>query len=365
MKSPKAPRVISLFSGCGGLDLGFKKAGFEIVWANDIDKHAVETYRRNLGDEIVLKDMRAVDENELPSADVLIAGFPCQPFSSAGKRRGVKDERGSLFKECFRVIDAKKPKVVLFENVRGLLSIHSGKLVKNILKLFDARGYSVRYELVNAREYGVPQNRHRLFMIAFKKGTTFSFPDKVVGKNLNLGAVLASVPKSLPNQEAMPLPPQIEKIVRFIPEGGSWKNIPTEELPERLLRIRKNIRRYKSPNFMRRFALTETAGTMTASATPENSGILHPLEDRRFTVRECAAIQSFPNDFVFYGPIREQYKQIGNAVPPLLAERLAKAIMNSLLGDSAGVERALHKKGVLFSAKPVNGARIPGSRTRR
>ncbi len=323
------PTLISLFSGCGGLDLGFKNAGFEVVWANDIHAYAVETYRKNLGPEIVLKDIREVAADDIPQADVLVAGFPCQPFSSAGKRLGTADLRGSLFLECFRIIDAKKPKAVVFENVRGLKSIHNGALLEKILLMFRERGYSVFFDLVNASEYGVPQKRIRLIIVALKDGE-YVFPEKLYGVDLSLGATIGNVDASLSNAVSLPLSPQIQKIIGFIPEGGSWKNIPESELPPRLLKIRRNMRKYRSPNFMRRFAMSEICGTITASATPENSGILHPVQNRRFTVREIARIQSFPDDFVFYGPLREQYRQIGNAVPPKLAQKIAENLKSAL-----------------------------------
>lgn len=167
-KHSDKPKLISLFSGCGGLDLGFEKAGFEKVWANDFDADAQAVYSLNLGD-IDGRDIRTVDEKEIPQGDILTAGFPCQPFSSAGSRKGVYDSRGMLYKECLRIIQDKMPKVIVFENVRGLLSTKyiDGRNLADVivedLSAMNEVGYNVVHKLLNASDYGVPQNRQRVF----------------------------------------------------------------------------------------------------------------------------------------------------------------------------------------------------------
>lgn len=326
------PRVISMFSGIGGLDLGFERSGFRTVWANDNFLAAAETYKRNVGPI----DTRSIDDvpiEDLPDGDVLLAGFPCQPFSNAGNRRGVSDPRGTLFFSTLRFIDSHKPKVVVFENVRGLLSIinpDGTKLIDGIVKELEDRDYIVDYKLLSASDYDVPQNRYRVFIVGVLKSHSdkkFKFPDPIAKSNLTLKYVLKNLPKNDPNNEHWELSPQAKNLIEFIPEGGSWKSVPYDKLPERLKRIRDDMKRYHSPNFYRRFARDEICGTVTAAATPENSGILHPLENRRFTVREIARIQSFPDDFIFMGKsIASKYKQIGNAVPPNLAYAVATAI---------------------------------------
>lgn len=340
MKKQK-PTVISLFAGCGGMDLGFMDAGYKIIWANDFDKDAVLTYRENVG-EISEKNIKEVDLEEVPSADVLLAGFPCQPFSNAGKRRGVADARGTLFLDTLKIIRAKQPKVVVFENVRGLLSIKDDtgtKLIDRIVKELSKttknyKGYKVKYELLNSSDYGVPQNRHRVFMIGVRKDVekSFSFPAKVPKRNLTLKNVLSNLPKKDPNNEHWELSPQSKKLIIHIPPGGSWKAIPDEHLPPRMKRIKDDMKRYHAPNFYRRFSLDEICGTITAAGTPENSGIVHPHEHRRYTVREIARIQSFPDWFVFRsGSLSGKYKIIGNAVPPKFAFHIAKAIKRHIL----------------------------------
>lgn len=330
------PRMVSLFSGCGGLDLGFIQAGFDVVWANDFDTDAQAVYRLNIG-EIDGRDILEVDEKEIPDCDILTAGFPCQPFSNAGSRRGVHDSRGMLYKECLRIIEEKMPKVIVFENVKGILStnhINGRKLVDTIVEdLWDMNGigYEVNYQLINASDYGVPQNRQRVLFVGVRKdlGMQFQFPEKQEKKNLTLEHIL-NIPKDVPNQVDWPLSPQALEMIQYIPEGGSWKNVPYEHLAPRFKRIRDNMKRYHSPNFYRRFARNEICGTMTASAQPENCGIVHPTENRRFTIREVARIQTFPDTFLFLDDsvknVTAMYKVIGNAVPVKLANVLATAI---------------------------------------
>lgn len=335
-----SPRLISLFSGCGGMDLGFKQAGFEIVYANDFDCDAQNIYKLNFG-KIDERNILDVDETEIPDGDILVAGFPCQPFSNAGNRKGVHDSRGMLYKECLRIIENKMPKVIVFENVKGLLStkyIDGRNLVDVIiddLSEMNGIGYNVKYQLLNASDYEVPQNRQRVFFVGVRKDLDleYFFPDKKPKDGLNLGRIL-DIPESVENQVDWPLSPQALQMIQYIPEGGSWKDVPYEKLAPRFKRIRDNMAKYHSPNFYRRFARDEICGTMTASAQPENCGIIHPIEDRRFNVREVARIQTFPDDFKFITDtpknITAMYKVLGNAVPVRLSYSIASSIMKQL-----------------------------------
>ena len=336
------PKLVSLFSGCGGMDVGFERAGFKRVWANDFDKDAQAIFRLNLG-EIDGRDIREVPVENIPDCDILTAGFPCQPFSNAGNRKGVHDSRGMLYQECLRIIESKKPKVMVFENVKGLMSskyVDGRKLIDVIAADLDEIGYIVTYEVVDSANYEVPQHRQRLILVGVRKdlGITFVFPEKVEQKNLTLEHIL-DVPKELPNQTYWNFSPQQEEMIQYIPEGGSWKNIPYEKLAPRFKRIRDDMKKYHAPKFYRRFAMNEIAGTITASAQPENCGIIHPHYNRRFTIREIARIQTFPDDFRFIDDttkaIIAMYKVIGNAVPCTLAYHIANAIMNQVFkGDN-------------------------------
>lgn len=339
LKSIK-PKMVSLFSGCGGLDLGFKNAGFNIIYANDFDKDAQRVYKQNIGD-IDPRSILEISEDEIPNCDILTAGFPCQPFSNAGNRKGVKDSRGNLYKECLRVITKKQPKVVVFENVRGLLSTkdeNGNPLINTISDNLSnlGTGYNVNYKLINASNYGVPQNRVRIILVAIRKdlNVTFTFPPEEKDKSkLTIGNIL-TMDSSIPNQVDWGFSPQAINLIKYIPEGGSWKSIPYDVLPERFKKIRDNMQRYHAPNMYRRFARTEIAGTITASAQPENCGIIHPTIDRRFNIREVARIQTFPDDFIFFTDtttdVTGMYKVIGNAVPPKLAQTIGTAIKQQL-----------------------------------
>lgn len=358
-------RVCSLFSGAGGTDLGFvggfkhlgvvyEKLPFEIVWANDIDPDAASTYKANQKKyfgkhEFVEGDIREIDPNSIPNFDVLVAGFPCQPFSNAGNRRGVNDDRGTLFHEVERFIQAKSPKAFVLENVKGILSVKmpdgtavTDEIKNRLTKVKLKDGTTVKYriaspKLLKAEKYGVPQQRHRVLIIGIREdcGEEFNF-DTLDGyvkpqslKKLTLKEVLRGLDEKADQREVWGFSPQASRMVPMITR--SWKDIPYEFLPERLKKIRDQMQKYRSPNFYRRFNLEEINGTITASAQPENCGIIHPLEHRRYSVREIARIQSFPDSFKFEGrAISDKYKVIGNAVPPVLAHVIANSIYKHL-----------------------------------
>jgi DNA (cytosine-5)-methyltransferase 1 len=340
------PTMVSLFAGCGGLDLGFKRVGYKILWANDFDKDAQAVYKKNKLGKIDDRDILDIAASEIPDCNILTAGFPCQPFSNAGNRKGVHDSRGMLYKECLRIIGEKLPQVFVFENVKGLLStkhIDGEKLVDVIhddLSVIGEIGYNVEYKLLNASDYGVPQNRQRVVFVGVRKdlNKTFSFPAPQSKRDLTLGNVL-NIPVDVPNQVDWGFSPQALEMITHIPEGGSWKNIPYEKLPPRFQRIRDNMKKYHSPNFYRRFSRNEIIGTITASAQPENCGIIHPTQNRRYTIREIARIQTFPDDFIFIDDtlrdIVAMYKVIGNAVPVKLAETIAFAIKKQVFASEA------------------------------
>ena len=243
------------------------------------------------------------------------------------------------------------PKVVVFENVKGLLSTkyidgrNLADVIESDLSEMSGIGYNVVHKLVNASDYGVPQNRQRVLFVGIRKdiGKTFRFPDAQDKTNLTLRHILP-VPENVENNVDWVFSPQALDMISYIPEGGSWKDVPYEHLAPRFQRIRDNMKKYHSPNFYRRFSRDEICGTMTASAQPENCGIIHPTEDRRFTVREVARIQTFPDDFKFITDtpknITAMYKVIGNAVPVNLAYAIATAIMEQVFS-----EKDLHNRG--------------------
>lgn len=344
---------VSLFSGVGGLDLGFRAAGFKTLWANDIDPDACETFKENLGDVIVEGDIRTITLPDLKDrVDVLSAGFPCQPFSNAGSRRGVSDSRGDLYNYALDAVKALKPRVVLFENVRGLLSVKVAKklLIEEILQKLHNQGYDCQLKLVDASNHRVAQRRLRLLIVGVLRDADlapFRFPQEKHKAGLNIGETILDIPDFLPNQnELMQLNPQAVTIGSMVPEGGSWKDIPYESLPERLQYISDNMAKYRWPKFYRRFHRDDIAGTITAAFKPENAGVWHPVHGRVFSVREIARIQSFPDWFVFGGRnVKSKYQQIGNAVPPRLAYEVAVEIVKVLEGHRPTTLAEFLKKG--------------------
>lgn len=363
VRVPSAPTVLSMFAGCGGMDLGFREAGFKLLWANEWNADAARTYRRNLCDPSA-DHMHEGDINEqrIPAefagrVDVLLGGFPCQAFSNAGSRRGVEDDRGLLYKHCIRYARELQPKFVMFENVRGMLTIQGRKkrFVEEVCDELVEAGYEVHLGLVNAAHYGVPQNRLRVVIVGVREGErrscVFRFPSYERAARLTLGAVLEGLSADLVNQgDIMRLNPQAYEIGRWVPEGGSWKDISDKHLPERLLRIRREIRKYRWPNFYRRFSRKEIAGTITAAFKPENAGVWHPTEPRTFSVREIARIQSFPDHFVFEArSVKAMYQMIGNAVPPKMAQAFATAMRAALAGKTdampIGSYREVRRRG--------------------
>jgi len=330
--------VLSMFSGCGGMDLGFHNAGFEIVWANDINPDACETYSKNIG-PIIEGDINEIPIPDIKNLDVLLAGFPCQPFSNAGNRKGINEERGLLYKHTLKFVNELRPKIVMMENVRGLLSIKTNKgfLIQEICEKLKEMGYEVHFKLVNASDYGVPQNRLRVIIVGISlehQLGKFQFPAPIHGLDLSIGNCIKDIPENTPNHDQLlRLNPQAMALGSLVPEGGSWKDIPYELLPDRLKKIRDNMAKYRWPNFYRRFHRNEIAGTITAAFKPENAGVWHPTENRVLSAREIARIQSFPDDFIFYGrSIKAIYEMIGNAVPPKLAEAFAKVFIKVLSG---------------------------------
>lgn len=293
------PSVISLFSGCGGLDLGFIRAGFDIIFANDIDKEACESYRKNIGSHIVCKDIYTLSTDEIPSADILIGGFPCLGFTIAnGKNRDLNSHYNALYLEYARVLKAKQPKYFLVENVAG---IQSGKGFKenfyqNILPTFQGCGYKLQYTILNASDFGVPQNRKRVIIIGQRND---------INKSIDF-------PKPLPNK-----PKTLFDAIGDLPLNYD-ENIPNHTGSRHKIKITGYIGN-------RILSWDKPAPTITGRGSRGGGAVIHPHPNlhRRLSVRECARIQSFPDDFIFCGSNGAAYAQIGNAVPPLMSYFIA------------------------------------------
>ncbi len=310
--------VVSLFSGSGGLDLGFLATNnFDIIFANDFNKDACKTYAHNIGNHIICDDISNL--KDLPQTDIMIGGPPCQGFSTGNPGRSFDDPRNQLFKEYARIINQGKPKLFLMENVSGMTTMQNGKAFELIKKELAECGYIIYDKILNAKDFGVPQNRRRVFIIGVREDikAKFHFPDSIVeGQNYNTirdTIINKSIPDNDPNHIVGKLTELNKVRLKFIPQGGSMKDCPPN------LRNHSDLKRA-----MRRLDLDNVSYTIVHNNCDH---YYHPTEDRRITIREMARIQQYPDNHVFFGSKSEQSKQVGNSVPIGLGKVMAEAIL--------------------------------------
>lgn len=314
-------KVISLFSGSGGLDLGFLATGkFEIVFANDFNDAACKTYANNIGNHIVCEDISKL--KNLPEADIIIGGPPCQGFSTANPGRSFEDPRNQLFKEYSRILDEVRPKLFLMENVSGMVTMDNGKVFQLIKKELSSKGYCLYDRLLNAKHYGVPQSRSRMLIIGVIKDIkdvfTFPLPTHNESNYLTVGETIIEKPviKNDPNHVIGKLTDLNLERIKHIPEGGSMIDCP------RHLQNNSDLKRA-----MRRLHSKKVSHTIVHNNCDH---YYHPIEHRRITIREMARIQGYPDEFIFAGSKSEQSKQVGNSVPVGLGKAIAKSIYTYL-----------------------------------
>ena len=327
--SNNTPKILSLFSGCGGLDLGFHKAGYETVWANDFSHWACESFRKNIGNVIVEGDIEQIDPNDpsIPECDIILGGFPCQDFSMIWKQPGLEGERGNLYKSFLRFVNAKKPKVFVAENVKGLLTANKKKAIQQIITDFENCGYYVQAKLYNFAEFGVPQFRERVLIVGVRLDTGFDFhhPEPTHGENtdhgllpyVTAGQAISDIPENASNHEQLKISEKTKKRLELIPEGGNYSDIPRDHP----LYVKSML-----SLVYRRMHRDKPSTTIIAAGGGGTWGYHFP-EPRAFTNRERARLQSFPDNFEFIGSTTEVRRQIGNAVPPQGVVELAKAIL--------------------------------------
>lgn len=343
--------VVSLFSGCGGLDLGFEQAGYDVRYANDIDPAVKETYELNhAGIRLDGRSIADVSPQELPEAQGFIGGPPCQSWSLAGAMRGADDPRGRLFFEYIRLLEARRPLFFLAENVKGLLSTAHKQAFASILSTFKHAGYVVDWKLVNASAYGVPQDRERVIIVGYRDdlGKRFRFPrGSPEQEDTSLPWVAAA--NNVPAPRLRTLCDAIGDLpLLAIPAlKGNHTNGKACQVANHEYMTGDFSSRYMSRNRLRLWnqpSFTIQAGGRHAPLHP-SSPPMHRVgpdewvfekgregEYRRLSVRECARIQTFPDDFRFeYGPLSDGYKMIGNAVPVVLARVMAQSIAQDLL----------------------------------
>lgn len=357
--------VISLFSGAMGLDIGLGKAGLNVVIGQDFEPSCVETMRAN-GHNVLGGDIRDVKPEtllEMTGLNVgepfmICGGPPCQPFSTAGKRLGINDPRGSLFMDFIRIIDYIRPRFFVMENVKGIISSplkhvpekervkddpeqKLGTVLDVILSEFNKLGYKTVYGVLDAVNYGVPQFRERFVLIGSRDSEDIFLPIPThfhMHQNSDYRwKTVGEVIKDLEFQpgEYTPLSGDRKKYIHMIPEGGNWKNLPPEIIPIAMGGA------YESGGgkvgFYRRLSYMQPSPTITTSPAQKATMLCHPRQDRPLSIKEYARIQQFPDDWIFTGTISAKYRQIGNAVPVGLAEAIGKAII-SVANKSATIE---------------------------
>lgn len=301
--------IVSLFSGAGGLDLGLAQAGNTIIWANDIDKDATATYSKNIGKHIVCADIKDIDFADIPVADVIVGGFPCQGFSQANLQRKVEDERNQLYRFFYGAVKSKQPKFFIAENVRGILSLGGGDVIKQIISDFENAGYHVTVTHVNVADYGVPQTRQRVIIIGQRRDLgnmmLFRFPEKTHGKDGNPQPWIS-----------------IKTVLDHYPDPDE----PSEYLNHIYSSYKVQYRnftghRVTDPEKPSPTILARGNGKGGVCAIPHYNG------KRRLTIRESATVQTFPEDFEFIGQMNSCYRQIGNAVPVKFAKLLGQELL--------------------------------------
>jgi len=312
-------KVVSLFAGCGGADCGmlggfnfngneYTGLPFELVYALDIDQKALETHKLNFKcDNIICSDIREIDADSIPDHDVLVGGFPCQSFSTVNPTKDPFDERANLYREMVRIVKAKQPKVFIAENVKGFMTLHKGTILKKVKETFEDAGYTVSKELINAAEYGVPQRRERVIMVGIRNDIkkAFDFP------------VPVTADKPVPLSVAVPELAINDKKYYF-----------SEKAVQGMKNAKSNMKRGLAQSLSEP-CLTVTSHLAKVSLNSRDPVLLvDPDKElyRRFTPREAARIQSFPDTFNFAGSEQDAYRQIGNAIAPVMFWHIARNV---------------------------------------
>ena len=316
-KTKKKYKLVSLFAGIGGIDLGFEFAGFDCVWANDIDKFACQTYRANVGNQIVEGDIHLI-KGQIPPHDILVGGFPCQPFSTLGKLQGFDDEkaRGTMFFEIMDIITKHDTKVIVLENVKNLLNHDGGKTFARIKQELNDAGYDVNAQILNSQDYGIPQRRNRIFIVAFNrkyfKTGTFTYPEKEELTVTTQDLLDENVP------ETYFLTRKLEKTILGMGTKGYMVK-PTIDLPisKTLTATMHKMHRASQDNYV-----TDLKNYERNVTDKEKR-----MEVRKLTPNECRRLQGFPSEWKQVVSDCQAYKQFGNAVTVDVAYKVACQVM--------------------------------------
>ncbi|MCM6832702.1 DNA (cytosine-5-)-methyltransferase [Leuconostoc lactis] len=334
--SKRTFNVLELFAGAGGLALGLEQAGLQDIGLVEFDKYAAATLRKNRPNwNVIEQDITKITDDSTngiydyidPSIelDVLSGGFPCQSFSYAGKRLGIEDTRGTLFYNYAHILKQTHPKMFIAENVRGLVTHDHGRTLKTIIDVFEQIGYHTTYRVLNAWDYGVAQKRQRMILIGIRNDLdiTYEFPKPFVYK-----PVLRDVLTDVPNSPGQAYSPKKAEVMKLVPAGGYWR-----DLPDQIARDYMGVSYFSGggrTGMARRISWDEPSLTLTTSPSQKQTERAHPDENRPFTTREYARIQSFPDNWEFEGSTNQIYKQIGNAVAVNFAKQIGLSVINSL-----------------------------------
>jgi len=387
MSIPRILTAVDLFCGAGGLSEGFRQAGFHVLAGQDFDEAAGATFASTHREaqfiggpiqDVKVPTLLRTTGLKRGEVDVLIGGPPCQGYSVYNHQRGEDDPRAGLFREYLRIVEGLKPKWLVMENVTGITSISGGGIVREIEEGMARLGYKVRMKTLKAEEFGVPQERRRIFFIATRTDNPIIFPVPTHGpggsKFVTIWDAISDLPRIETGSESLAyqyacspknayqrllrgreksvsnhVPPRLasvnEERMKHIPPGGSWRDIPYELLPAGMRRAKRSdhTKRYGRPR------KTDLACTILTKCDVHWGAYIHPEQNRAITVREAARLQAFPDSFVFRGSRTEQYKQVGNAVPPLLGRQVAEAVLKSMDASKAFYLLAEAATGKLFS----------------
>jgi DNA (cytosine-5)-methyltransferase 1 len=303
--------AVSLFCGAGGLDMGFENAGFRTIWANDFDSDACKTHQNWSGAEVVCSDISKVDVNDIPNSDIILGGFPCQGFSLSGPRK-IDDFRNSLYKHYVKIVAIKQPLLFVGENVKGLLTMGNGQIIKAIIDEFSSCGYDVYYRLINAKDYGVPQDRERVIICGFRK---------------DLG--MRDYQLSIPKLQEVTLREALSGIKEVKREDICYAPFSSRYMSRNRKRNWDQVS-YTIPAMAKQVTLYPGSPNMEKIGT-DLWKFGEKGETRRLSWREAAVIQTFPEELEFYGDLTSKYKQVGNAVPVKLAEYVANEMKGILM----------------------------------
>jgi DNA (cytosine-5)-methyltransferase 1 len=319
---------LDLCAGAGGIALGFRNTGkYEPIEFIEVDKKCCKTLIENNFSETIVNciDINKINftEAKYKNIDLAVAGSPCQPFSLSGLKKGLKDPRGAVLFAIINMLDVIKCPMFLIENVEGLIHHEKGKTIKLLVNEFKKKGYFVKYKLLNAHEYGVPQKRKRVFIFGSRKNNDFIFPS-ISDERKNVYDAIYDLENSEKNIITQKYSEQKERYFKKIPQDGCWKDLPINEQKEYLGKSFDSGGGKRG--ILKRLSYDKPSLTILCSPQQKQTERCHPIHTRPLTILESARIQTFPDDYHFYGSSNSQYKQIGNAVPVKLAEIVANAI---------------------------------------